>query len=439
LLSDTALTPQERNKKKRAIISWCLFDWANSPHPTVIITFLFSAYFSKAVVGDEIHGTFLWGHALAISGVVVAILSPFLGAIAEQTGHLKKWILCFSVLAISATLTLWFVTPSQASIPLALIAVSIGVVSFEFTNLFYNATLISVSPAHLVGRVSGWGWGTGYIGAIICLTLCLFGLVQNPPQFLRLDTQLAEHIRATSVIVGIWWIIFGWPFFIFCPDTKRTTPLIQSIKPGLKSLQNTLRELKHYPSIWVFLLARMIYADGLLILFQFGGIYAAGTFGLDFSEILVFGIFMNISAGFGAFVFGWIDDKFGSKITVITSLLGLIIFGSAILIATDIILFWLAGLTMSFFIGPAQASSRTLLSRITPPSIQIKMYGLYSMSGKCTSFLGPMLFGWATLLFESQRAGMAVAIIFWIIGLGVLFFVREDYSSRELSPNHLSK
>ena len=138
-------------------------------------------------------------------------------------------------------------------------------------------------------------------------------------------------------------------------------------------------------------------------------------------------------------MFGSIDDKFGSKITVIASLLGLIFFGSAILIATDIILFWLAGLTMSFFIGPAQASSRTLLSRITPPSIQIKMYGLYSMSGKCTSFLGPMLFGWATLLFESQRAGMAVAIIFWIIGLGVLFFVCEDYSSRELRPNHLSE
>jgi UMF1 family MFS transporter len=183
----------------------------------------------------------------------------------------------------------------------------------------------------------------------------------------------------------------------------------------------------------------MVYADGLLILFQFGGIYAAGTFGLDFSEILVFGIFMNISAGFGAFIFGWIDDRFGSKITVITSLLGLIVCGSAILIATDIILFWSAGLTLSFFIGPTQASSRTLLSRITPPSIQVKMYGLYSMSGKCTSFLGPMLFGWATLLFESQRAGMAVAIIFWIIGLVVLFFVREDYSSRELSPNHLSK
>jgi len=138
-------------------------------------------------------------------------------------------------------------------------------------------------------------------------------------------------------------------------------------------------------------------------------------------------------------MFGWMDDKFGSKITVITSLVGLIFFGSAILIATDIILFWLAGLTMSVFIGPVQASSRTLLARITPPAMQIKMYGLYSMSGKCTSFLGPMLFGWATLLFESQRAGMAVAIIFWITGLAVLFFVCEDHSSRELSPNHLSK
>ena len=156
----------------------------------------------------------------------------------------------------------------------------------------------------------------------------------------------------------------------------------------------------------------MVYADGLLILFQFGGIYAAGTFGLDFEEILVFGIFMNISAGIGAFIFGWIDDKIGSKPTVIASLLGLIVFGSAILITTNIMIFWLAGLTMSFFIGPVQSSSRTLLSRITPPFMQIKMYGLYSMSGKCTSFLGPMLSGWATLLFESQRAGMAITIFF---------------------------
>ena len=204
MVSDTTLTQQDRKKRKRAIISWCLFDWANSPQPTVIITFLFSAYFSKAVVDDEILGTFLWGQALAFSGVVVAILSPFLGAIAEQTGHLKKWILCFSFLTIAATLALWFVTPSQDAISLALIAVSIGVISFEFTNLFYNATLISVSPTHLIGRISGWGWGTGYIGAIICLTLCLFGLVQNPPLFLALDTQMAEHIRATSILVGIW-------------------------------------------------------------------------------------------------------------------------------------------------------------------------------------------------------------------------------------------
>ena len=439
MFSDITLTPQERNKKKRAIISWCLFDWANSPHPTVIITFLFSAYFSRAVVGDEIHGTFLWGHALAISGVVVAILSPFLGAIAEQTGHLKKWILCFSFLTIAATLALWFVTPSQDAISLALIAVSISVISFEFTNLFYNATLISVSPTHLIGRISGWGWGTGYIGAIICLALCLFGLVQNPPQFLALDTHMAEHIRATSILVGVWWIIFGWPFFIYCPDIKREKSLIQSIQPGLKSLKNTIQELRHYPSIWIFLLARMVYADGLLILFQFGGIYAAGTFGLDFEEILVFGIFMNISAGFGAFIFGWIEDKFGSKPTVIASLFGLIIFGSAILTTTNIMIFWLAGLTMSFFIGPVQSSSRTLLSRITPPFMRIKMYGLYSMSGKCTSFLGPMLFGWATLLFESQRAGMAMTIVFWVIGLGVLFLVREDRSRCELSPNHLSE
>mgnify|MGYP001161324058 FL=1 len=413
--------------KNRKVFIWCLFDWANSPYPTVILTFVFSAYFTKLVAEDEISGTFLWSQTIAFSGLFMAFVAPILGAISDETGKKKIWILVFSILAILATLSLWFVLPDKASIPLALIAIVISLIAFEFCTIFYNATLIQVANSSSIGKVSGLGWAAGYIGAIICLLICLFGLVERNFSFLRLDIDRSEHIRATTIVVGLWWFIFSLPFFIFFKEEKRAARFSGNhILKGLIRLFTTIKNIKHYRPIMLFLLARMFYADGLLVVFQFGGIYAAGTFGMTFSEILKFGIAMNIFAGLGAFVFAWVEDWLTSKTTIFISLIGLVGFGSALLFVEAQSYFWAFGLGLSFFIGPAQSASRAFLARLSPKQLHGEMYGLFAMSGKATSFIGPMLFGWLTILFETQRAGMFVAVAFWLIGLIVLVFVKPS-------------
>ena len=411
--------------KNRKVFIWCLFDWANSPYPTVILTFVFSAYFTKLVAEDEISGTFLWSQTIAFSGLFMAVIAPILGAISDETGKKKIWILVFSILAILATMNLWFVLPDKKSVPLALIAIAISLIAFEFCTIFYNATLIQVANSSSIGKVSGLGWAAGYIGAIICLLICLFGLVERNFSFLRLDIDQSEHIRATTIVVGLWWFIFSLPFFIFFKEGKEAAHFSsRHILEGLKRLFTTIKNIKHYRPIMLFLLARMFYADGLLVVFQFGGIYAAGTFGMTFSEILKFGIAMNIFAGLGAFVFAWVEDWLTSKTTIFISLIGLVGFGSALLFVEAQSYFWAFGLGLSFFIGPAQSASRAFLARLSPKQLHGEMYGLFAMSGKATSFIGPMLFGWLTILFETQRAGMFVAIAFWLMGIIVLMFVK---------------
>lgn len=217
--------------KNRKAFIWCLFDWANSPYPTVILTFVFSAYFTKLVAEDEISGTFLWSQTIAFSGLFMAFVAPILGAISDETGKKKIWILVFSILAILATLSLWFVLPDKASIPLALIAIVISLIAFEFCTIFYNATLIQVANSSSIGKVSGLGWAAGYIGAIICLLICLFGLVERNFSFLRLDIERSEHIRATTIVVGLWWFIFSLPFLI--NDFKIQTNLTNNVLNNL--------------------------------------------------------------------------------------------------------------------------------------------------------------------------------------------------------------
>ncbi|GIR52991.1 MAG: hypothetical protein CM15mP62_04620 [Rhodospirillaceae bacterium] len=242
--------------KNRKVFIWCLFDWANSPYPTVILTFVFSAYFTKLVAEDEISGTFLWSQTIAFSGLFMAFVAPILGAISDETGKKKIWILVFSILAILATLSLWFVLPDKKSVPLALIAIAISLIAFEFCAIFYNATLIQVANSSSIGKVSGLGWAAGYIGAILCLLICLFGLVEGSFSFLRLDINQSEHIRATTIVVGLWWLIFSLPFFIFFKEGKGAAHFSsRHILKGLNRLFTTIKNIKHYRPIMLFLLA----------------------------------------------------------------------------------------------------------------------------------------------------------------------------------------
>jgi UMF1 family MFS transporter len=410
------------------VIGWCLYDWANSAFPTVISTFVFAAYFTKGVAPDETTGTFLWGNATAISAVCIAVLSPVLGAIADRTGRRKPWLLVFSLLCILATAALWTVEPDPSFITRALVLVIVATIGFEFATVFYNAMLAEVAAPERLGRVSGLGWGLGYLGGLSCLVVALFVLIQADPPPFGLDPDAAEPVRATALLVAIWFAVFSLPTFLMVPDARLRArePLGEAVRDGLKRIWATVRRLRWSQPMTRFLVARMLYADGLTTLFTFGGIYAAGTFGMDFDEIILFGIALNVTAGLGAAVFGWIDDRIGPKRTISWALIGLVIFGTAALLAPDKTWFWGIGMALGTFMGPAQAASRSYMARLAPPDQRAEMFGLFALSGKVTNFAGPLLLGWATLAFDSQRAGMATIVLFLVAGLALLTTVREE-------------
>ena len=401
----------------RALFSWCLFDWANSAFPTVITTFVFAAYFTKAVAADAVTGTAQWGYAMSLSALAVAVASPVFGAVADHSGRRKPWLAVFSVLCVAATALLWFTRPDPGDVLWALVLVGLANFGFETGMVFYNAMLADLAPPGRIGRLSGWGWGLGYVGGLACLAVALVGLVQAEVPWFGLDKGSAEHVRATALLVAAWFAVFAVPLFLFTPDSPATgVSLAEAARRGLASLADTVRRIREHAHVARFLLARMIYTDGLNTLFAFGGIYAAGTFGMDFSELILFGIGMNVTAGLGAACFAWIDDFIGPKRTILIAVAALTVLGGILLVVPSKTLFWVFGLPLGIFVGPAQAASRSLMTHLAPPALRTEMFGLYALSGKATAFVGPALLGWVTVLAGSQRAGMAIIPLFFIVG-----------------------
>ena len=409
----------------RTQFAWCSLDWANSAFPTVIITFVFAAYFAKAVAADAIAGTAVWSYTISLSMAAVALSGPLLGAIADAGGRRKPWVLGFSLVCIGATALLWFAVPHSPIIIAVLVLVAIANYGFETSIIFYNAMLPSVAPPERMGRISGWGWALGYLGGLVCLALCLLLLVQPDPPLFGLDRAEAEPVRATALFVAGWYLIFLIPFLVLVPDRAASgVGVATAARQGVRTLIATVRHLRRYRNVALYLLAHMVYTDGLNTLFGIGGIYAAITFGMDFNEILVFGIALNVAAGSGAFAFGWVDDWIGPKRTLVIALAAMIAIGTGLIVVTDVTWFWVLALALSLFFGPAQSASRTLMARLAPPNLEAEMFGLYALSGKATAFIGPALFGWVTQLAGSQRAGLATILVLFIAGLGLLIPVR---------------
>jgi MFS transporter, UMF1 family len=411
---------------RAAIFAWCLFDWANSAFPTVITTFVFAAYFTQGVAPDPELATTLWGQAIGGAGLIVALVSPFLGSLADRGGARKPWLALFAALCILATAALWYVRPRAEDVPLALLLVGVASIAFELTMVFYNAMLPDLAPAERIGRVSGWGWGLGYAGGLGCLLLCLFGFVQADPPPFGLDKAAAEHVRATAPVVAVWFAVFALPLFLLAPDRRRAeAPFATLLREGWTTLARTLRDARRHANVARFLLASLLYLNGLTTLFAFGGIYAAGSFGMTTAEIIRFGIALNVTAGLGAAGFAWLDDWVGARRTILVALAGLVLAGAAILLVRSVAAFWACSLLLGIFIGPAQAAGRSLMARLAPEGMEAEMFGLYALAGKATNFLGPVTLGWATYLAGSQRVGMSTILVFLGAGLVLLLFVRE--------------
>jgi MFS transporter, UMF1 family len=380
-----------------------------------------------------------------------------LGAIADASGRRKPWIAAFGALLVIGSSLMWIGRPGDASVILPLlIAYGIATIGVEFATVFNNAMMPSLVPPEKIGRLSGTGWATGYIGGILSLVLVLGFLAANPttgktlfgfPPLFGLDPVTHQGDRITGPLTGIWFIIFVLPMFLLTPDFPPKRPVRAALREGLSELRGTLSELPKRKSMATFLLANMIYTDGLVSLFAFGGIYAAGTFGWHTIQIGTFGILLAVAGTFGAWIGGKLDDKLGPKRVIAGSLIILLFaLGAILLVDKDSILFvkvappapggalfsgaaerayLVLGCLIGAAGGPLQAASRSLLIRLAPKDRIAQYFGLFALTGKVTSFIGPLLIGTITAVTASQKAGMAVLVVFFVAGLALLLRVRE--------------
>ena len=416
---------------KRGIFSWALYDWANSSYFVIIQTFIFAAYFTRSIAEDPTTGTAQWGNTISAAGLVIALFAPFLGAIADKAGRRKPWIAFFSIMSIITCALLWYAEPDNSFILYSLVLVFFATVGAELSFIFYSAMLPDLVSYDKIGRWSGWGWSIGFAGGLACLLVSLFAFVQSEGQWLGLDVDSAEHIRATFILTAIWFAIFSIPMFIYTPDTPSgNIGMSEAVREGIKQLKDSISHMRNYKNIMLFLVARMFYNDALVTIFALGGVYAAGTFSMDESEILMFGVGLNVTSGIGAFGFAWMDDKSGSKKTIMISLVGLIIPIISIVLVKTSLWFIIWGLILGIFIGPVQAASRTFMARLAPQEMMNQMFGLFALSGKVTSFIGPFLVGYITLVTGSQRFGMLAILFMLMVGFVIMLRVREEKSDK---------
>jgi UMF1 family MFS transporter len=390
--------------------------------------------------------------------LLIALLSPVLGAIADASGRRKPWIAAFGALLVIGSSLMWFGKPGDPSvIPPLLLAYGLATIGAEFATVFNNAMMPTLVPPDQIGRLSGTGWATGYIGGILSLILVLGFLAASPetgrtlfgfmPLF-GLDPVSHQGDRISGPLTGIWFIIFVLPMFLLTPDYPAKRRIGQAVREGLTGLKQTLAELPKQKSLAAFLLANMIYTDALVSLFAFGGIYAAGTFGWNTIQIGTFGIILAIAGTLGAWLGGKLDDKLGPKRVIAGSMWMLLFAIVAILLVDKDRIFFitvappapdgalfaaaaeraylLLGCLIGAAGGPLQAASRTLLIRMAPKDRIAQYFGLFALTGKVTSFVGPLLIGAITAVTESQKAGMAVLVLFFVAGLVLLARVDRD-------------
>ena len=442
----------------RALVSWALVDWALQPYYTLILTFLFAPYFTSVVVGDPVRGQALWGYAAAIAGILIAVGSPVLGAMADEGGRRKPWVAVFATILAAGMAALWWAMPgaTDAALFLILVAFIAATIAAEFATVFTNAMMPTLVPSDQLGRLSGIGWATGYVGGLLSLAVMAGLLVTNTATgrtllgfepLLSLDVVQREGDRMVGPFAAAWAVVFLLPFFLFVPD-RSTGGLRSDHRSALAQLWQTLRELPRERDVLYFLIARALYSDGLTAIFVFGGIYGTAVFGWEAFERGIFGILLITIGIVGAVMGGALDDKFGAKRVVIGALVLLMIGCVGILSVTtghvlftipiaermpgsqpfsstgEIVFLIFAGL-IAIAAAPNQAASRTLMARLSPPDRMTQYFGLFAFSGKVTAFLAPLTIAAVTSITGSQRAGMAMILAFLLVGLVILLPVRE--------------
>jgi MFS transporter, UMF1 family len=446
--------------------SWALFEWARNPYVILVTIYIFAPYFTTTVVADPVRGQSLLGYANSLAGALIALTAPLLGAVADKQGRRKPWIAGFVMVMVPAVALLWFAMPGGAGLGVVstLALIVLIAILFEYSAVFHNAMLPSVAPISKVGMISGLALAYGNVAGLGLMIVVLYAFalpgdvdwafIPERPLF-GLDRAAAEPDRIVGPLVAVWLLVFTLPLLLFTPDGRDSGQSAGSaVRQGLAEVWRTVRQLRHYANVGLYLLARMIFNDGMAGVLIFGGVYAAGTFGWGTTTLLLFGILTSFSAAIGAVLGGWLDDRLGSKRAVLVAVGGTTsLLAVAVTIQPDSILFmpyqsdtvlwslpyfntlpealYFANTQLfAMFITIGFASARTMMARISPPALMTQFFGLYALSGTATAFLAPLMVGTFTSLFQSQRAGYASLVILLATGFVLMLWVREEQAEQ---------
>ncbi len=424
---------------RKQVFSWALWDWATQPFNTVITTFVFAVYLTSDTFfppGLE-EGTAEYtavetslsaglGAGVTAAGILVALVAPVLGRRTDGTGTRKLWLGVNTMLLVLTMASMFFVVGDPSFFVLGVALLAVGNIFSEIAAVNYNALLTQVSTPANVGRVSGLGWGLGYIGGILLLLL-LYVLFLSSSPVLPLPSEDGLSIRIVVVICAVWTLLFSIPILLFVPEPPKTRTerigFFRSYGVLVRDIRALFRDFR--PTFW-FLIASAVYRDGLAGVFAFGAIIAGGTFGFEFSEVLIFGIAANLIAGLSTLAAGLLDDRLGARWVIQFSLIGLVVVGLGVFLLHDggAIVFWVGGLLLCCFVGPAQSASRSFLARVTPAGKEGEIFGLYATTGRAASFLAPALWTGFILFFGAQYWGILGIVLVIATGLGLLLLVR---------------
>lgn len=425
---------------KRRVVAWGMWDWGTQPFNTVITTFVFSVYLTSQAFGSTNSTSLALSVSTGLAGLAVALLAPVLGQNSDRSGrtvsHLRvqTWVLA----ALSAAL--FVVRPEPGFLWVGLVLLAVGSVVSEIAGVNYNSTIEQVATSRTVGRVSGFGWGMGYLGGIIVLLLIYVLFIEPEVGLFGVSDRDALDIRVSMLVCGLWTLIFTVPAFMVLKDRPRERAARVGVVRSYQLVWASVRSLWSLSRHTVyFLLASALFRDGLAGVFAFGAILAAGTFGLSAGDVIIFGAVANIVAGLATMAFGLLDDRIGPKRVILVSLAALVVLGIGIFVLHDggPTVFWVLGLLMTVFVGPAQAASRSFLARLVPEGKGGEIFGLYATTGRVVSFLAPTFFGlfiWVGSLVtgsaNTQYWGILGIVLVLAAGFAVMVPVKEHTEHR---------
>lgn len=417
------------------VFAWGLWDWGSAAFNAVILTFVFSVYLTDAV-GDDLPGEVSansWlGYSIGAAGLLIALMAPVIGQRADAAGRRKLSVAIWTVLTVVAMAGLFLVEDDYRFLWLGLLLLALGSIFFELASVSYNAVLCQVSTPATIGRVSGFGWAMGYVGGIVLLLAVYVGLIAGEGGALGVPTEDGFDIRLVALVAAAWFLLFALPMFLWVPEAPARTTLSPrlGVIASYRALFADLAALyRRDPHTVYFLGASALFRDGLAAIFTFGAVLAVTVYGIGADDVLIFGVAANVASAVGALVAGVFDDVVGPKAVIVVSLLGMLLAGVILLFVSGPTMFWIFGLFLTLFVGPAQSSSRTYLARLAPPGQEGQLFGLYATTGRAVSFLAPTLVGVFTQLFSSDRAGIVGILLVLAIGLAALWPVRSPVSA----------